>query len=218
MKDERTALRDAISPAAARRFYDRLGARYDWFAFYEGRAKQSAFNWLELKPGMWLLNVGVGTGREHQLMQAALRPGLACGIDLSGRMVHLASRRTHAPLCQADARHLPFAAGSFDRLCATYVLDLMPTWELLPLLYGFRRVLRSNGWLVLVSLTEGTGKVSRALMNLWKQVYRLNPEACGGCRPLRLGEWVQEADFQVVRQQVVTQWAIPSEVVLAMPA
>ena len=40
-----------LSTTAVQNFYDRIGRRYDWFEFYEGRAKQQAFKALELGPG-----------------------------------------------------------------------------------------------------------------------------------------------------------------------
>jgi len=35
----------------------------------------------------------------------------------------------------------------------------------------------------------------------------------GGCRPLRLGSWLERAGFEVKMDDVVVQLAVPSEVV-----
>jgi len=198
------------------RFYDRLGRRYDWFSFYEGRAKELARTWLTLRPGLRLLNVGVGTGKEHAQLQEALAPiGFIMGVDLSSVMVSLAKERSQGPHLQADARALPIAAECFDRIYCAYVLDLLPTASLLNVLAGFRRVLKRGGQAVILSLTEGIDLPSRTLVAAWKKIYALNPLACGGCRPLQLVELAEAAGFTILKRQVVVQLAVPSELILA---
>lgn len=205
-----------ISSEAAQRFYDRLGQRIDWSERYEGRAKARALNRLAVSPGQRVLNIGVGTGKEHARLQAAVAPGgVVVGLDLSSVMLRLTRARTGAPLCRADARYLPFANASFDRLCSTYVLDLIPYADLPGLLAEFRRVLKPNGRLALVSLTEGIDLPSQTLIGLWKLVYRVRPVACGGCRPLQVAALVHQAGFHQVQREVVVQLGIPSEIVAA---
>lgn len=217
-------IQDTISAAAARRYYDRLGARYDWFGIFEARAKTRAIRQLDLAPGQRVLNVGTGTGREQARLEAAVSPGgLVAGLDLSPGMLAVARRRTTGLLCRADARHLPLAPGSFDRVLATYILDLIPADHLPGILAGLRRLLKPaeparglpGGRLVLASLTEGITPASRALVAVWKRFYALNPAAWGGCRPLQLLPLVEQAGFRHVEREVVVQWALPSEVLAA---
>lgn len=198
------------------RFYDRLGERYDWFSFYESKAKRRALQFLELAPGQWVLNVGLGTGKEHLALQAGVVPGgLAFGLDLSPRMLEVAYRRTGAPLCRADGGSLPFAPSSFDRLFCAYVLDLVPTPMIHLWLEGFWRVLKPGGRIVLLSLTEGVSPLSRTFVRLWKLAYALNPVACGGCRPLLLEASLRRARFVQLQRAVVVQFGVPSEVLVA---
>lgn len=205
-----------ISTEAARRFYDWLGRGHDWAEFYESRAKNTALARLELAPGQQVLNLGAGTGMEHQKLVDALQPGGdAFGLDLSPVMLRLAYQRTSAPLCRADVRRLPFAPASFDRLYSAYVLDLIPLADLPGLLAGCRRVLKPGGRLVLVSLTEGVDPPSRLLVGLWKLIYKASPIACGGCRPVQLAGLVQQAGFSKVEREVVVQLGVPSEVIVA---
>jgi ubiquinone/menaquinone biosynthesis C-methylase UbiE len=198
------------------RYYDQMGARYDWFEMYEGRAKARALTVLELTSGQVVLNVGVGTGKEHAHIHTDIQPGgLAIGLDVSEVMVSLAQGRSQAAMCQADARNLPFVDQRFDRLYAAYVLDLLPLADLPALLAGFHRVIKPGGLMVVLALTEGVNVPSRALVAVWKAAYAVSPVACGGCRPLQLSNLVQAAGFEQVRREVVVQMAVPSEIIVA---
>ena len=207
---------DTISTEAARRLYDRLGARYDWAERFEGRAKVRALDLLDLSGGQRVLDVGVGTGKEHARLVAAVgADGRAVGVDISFTMLDIARTRTGAPVCQADARHLPFVSASFDRLFCSYVLDLIPAGDLPDVLAEFRRVLKPEGRMALVSLTEGVTLPSRLFVAVWKLAYVVSPIACGGCRPLRLSPLVRGAGFTILSREIVVQLGVPSEVVVA---
>ena len=209
-------IQDTISREAARRYYDRLGAYQDWAGRFEGHAKTRALDLLAPTPGCRVLNVGVGTGKEHAHIAAAVVPdGVAVGLDVSPVMLRLTRTRTGSPVCLGDARRLPYASGSLDCLFAAYVLDLLPAPDLPDLLHDFRRVLVPGGRLVLTTLTEGVTRPSRALIALWKLIYAISPEGCGGCRPLQLTGLVQEAGFRLARREVVVQWGVPSEIIVA---
>lgn len=206
---------ETVSRSSARHFYNLWGQHYDWFSFYEARAKECALEMLGLQPGQRVLNVGLGTGKEHLQLQAAIAPGgLAFGVDLSRRMLFAARERTGAPLCEADGLFLPYGDRSFERLLCAYVLDLIPAGEILNWLEGFRRVLAPGGMAVLLSLTEGVDPTSRAFVGLWKAAYTISPISCGGCRPLQLSERVLDAGFASVERKIVVQFGVPSEIVL----
>lgn len=205
-----------LSTSAAQRFYDRIGSRYDWFEFYEGRAKERAYQALNLGPGQRLLVVGVGTGKELVQMMRAITPGgSAYGLDISTVMLNLTRQRGPVPVTQGDARLLPFASRSFDRLYAAYVLDLLPYPDLIRTISGFRRVLKKSGLLVLLTLTEGVDLASRALVSAWKGLFSLSPSACGGCRPLQLHDLTRQAGFNQVERDVIVQVGVPSELIIA---
>jgi ubiquinone/menaquinone biosynthesis C-methylase UbiE len=199
-----------------RRLYDLMGASYDWFSFYEARAKRRALQLFAPAPGQQLLNVGCGTGKEHRALMRGVNPGgQAYGLEASRNMAALAHRRTETPLLQGDAAWLPYAAECFDGVFCTYVLDLLPAEDLPVTVQGFRRVLKPGGRLALLSLTEGCNISSRAFVGLWKLAYRLSPLACGGCRPLQLADLVMASGFQIIERQVIVQLGVPSELILA---
>lgn len=208
-------IEETIAPRQAQRFYDRLGARYDWTAFYEAEAKRRGLEELYLEAGQKLLNVGCGTGKTHQILQETVAPAVAIGLDLSSVMASLTFQRTGSPVCQATAWQLPLAEDSFDRLFCSYVLDLIPLQYLPEVLSEFHRVLTPGGRMVIIALTEGTTTTSRALVAAWKAVYALAPVACGGCRPLQLTDLVEAAGFTNISRQVVLQLAVPSEIISA---
>lgn len=206
---------NTISIEQARRFYDRLGAGHDRADWYEAAAKLRGLELLDMERGQRVLNVGVGTGKEHILISETVGPrGLAVGVDLSPVMAGLARARSRAPIARADARSLPFADASFDRVYSTYMLDLIGLGDL-PLILGeLRRVLRPAGRAVLVSLTEGVSPLSRALIGTWKLAYRVNPLLCGGCRPLQLAGLAADAGLPLIASEVIEQAGIPSEVLV----
>jgi ubiquinone/menaquinone biosynthesis C-methylase UbiE len=102
---------DTLSSDSAKRIYNLLGPFYEWFEFYEGRAKSRALELLRLAPGQCVLNAGMGTGKQHLEIQTRIGPnGVAHGFDLSPRMAHIAHARAGSPVCEADVHHLPYAS------------------------------------------------------------------------------------------------------------
>jgi len=210
-------IQNTLSRDSARRFYDFWGSRYDMFSFYEARAKGLAIELLDLAPGQQVLNVGLGTGKEHCLIQEVISTkGNAFGIDISPRMLSTAYERTKAPLCYADGGSLPFCQASFDRLMCSYVLDLIPYADIPTWISEFRKVLKPGGRMVISSLTEGVDTLSRSFVYLWKFVYRISPIACGGCRPLQLRKLINQSGFQILDRKVIVQLGVPSEVIVAV--
>jgi demethylmenaquinone methyltransferase/2-methoxy-6-polyprenyl-1,4-benzoquinol methylase len=204
---------NTISAEQARAFYDRLGAGHDRGEWYEGRAKLRGLELLDLERGQRVLNLGVGTGKEHILIQETVGPrGLAVGVDLSPVMLALARERARAPVARADVRRLPFPDGCFDRVYCSYLLDLIGADDLPAVLGELRRVLRPGGRAALVSLTEGVGPLSRAVIGAWKLAYAVDPMLCGGCRPLQLAGLAADAGLPLIEGEVVVQSGMPSEV------
>lgn len=73
-----------------------------------------------------LLDVGTGPGYLLQLLSRK-RPDLHLfGLDLDDKMIRWARRRTGLTWMVADVRSLPFSAGIFDQIIATFSLH---TWR-----------------------------------------------------------------------------------------
>jgi ubiquinone/menaquinone biosynthesis C-methylase UbiE len=215
MKEKK--LDKAISATSAQRIYDLIGKRYDWFGGYDAKAKSRAFDLLDVAPGQSLLEVGVGTGKEHARIHSAILPGgISFGIDISMVMLSLTHQKNITPLCQADARNIPFVTNCFDRVYISYVLDLVPFADIPGILAEVQRVLKPGGRIVIVALTEGITPSSRALVAAWKALYSVSPITCAGCRPLQLSSLVEKAGFSHVSREVIVQMAVPSEIVVAI--
>lgn len=217
--------RRTLSRAAARQFYDRIGAKQDTQTFYEQPALDDLIAPARFGEAQCVFEVGCGTGRFAEELLATHLPDEAryCGIDLSATMVELTRRRLarfgkRAHVEQTDGR-LSFdcADKSVDRLVATYVLDLFSPQDIRAFLQEAHRVLAADGRLCLVSLTWGQTPISRLVTALWDRVHRFRPYWVGGCRPIELRDFLSDGRWQVDDVHVVTAWGVPSEIVVACP-
>ncbi len=207
----------ALTGEQARRIYDRLGRLYDLATYFEGGAKRLARRRLELRPGHLVLNAGAGSGRDHRSLREAVTPGgEAYALDLSGVMARLTHQRTGAPSVQANLLYPPFADNTFDRAFIAYVLDLIPAPQHAPILRRVGRLLRPEGRLAVLALTEGVDPLSRLVVGLWKGLYAVSPTLCAGCRPLELQSTFEACGFQQIRREVVVDFGVPSEIVTAL--
>jgi len=170
-----------------------------------------------------VLEFGCGTGRfATRLLETKLPAGAAyLGLDVSPTMVRLAREalapwRGRARVELSDgSTTLPVADGEYDRFLSTYVLDLLSPSDSARLLDEAYRALRPGGLLALASLTPGSTPPSRALAGLWKGLWRIDPRAVGGCRPVELAALVAPERWRVRDQLTVTKWALSSEVLVA---
>jgi SAM-dependent methyltransferase len=170
-----------------------------------------------------LLEFGCGTGRfAARLLETKLPAGaIYLGLDVSPTMVELA-REALAPwggrVCveQSDgSTHLPVGDGEYDRFVSTYVIDLLSPADAAGLLHEAHRALRPGGLLALASLTPGPTPPARVLTGLWRGLWRIDPRAVGGCRPVELAALLAPERWRTRDRLVVTKWALSSEVLVA---
>ncbi len=208
---------------AIRRYYDRIGRGQVTQAFYEDPATERLLQHGDWERADAVIELGCGTGRfAEKLLRGRLPPAASYrGFDLSGRMIDLATARLrawadHASAQQTDGEPpLPVGDGAADRFVATYVLDLMSRDEAQHWLAEAQRVLAPGGLLCLVCITQGTGRISRFVSDTWTSIWRRRPTLVGGCRPIELLDLLPGKDWAVAQREVVTAWAVASEVVLA---
>lgn len=129
------------------RFYDFIFGPF----FHSGR--EMAPYLLDLRPGMNLLEVGVGTGLSLPVMPRNIS---ITGIDLSEKMLEQAAKRLakerlegHVELIKMDATHLQFADHSFDRVLAAYFISTVP--DPVAVVHEMKRVCKPGGYLVFLN-------------------------------------------------------------------
>lgn len=212
---------NTLNRTTTRTVYNRLGVRLDRAARYEAHAKAAALSLLNARPGEKVLHAGIGTGNEQAQLAREVTPGgVVIGVELAREMITITRAKLlpAAPsfLLEGDATLLPFTPATFDCLFSAYLLDLLPTADLVPTLREWRRVLRPGGRMVIVTMTEGIDAASRLFVAWWKVRFRIAPAAFGGCRPLQLTRLVAEAGFRNLQQTVVVQQGFPSEIIEAI--
>lgn len=207
----------------AARFYNWLGADQDTQAFYDSAALHDLVAHLDLAKCRSVIEFGAGTGRLAAELLSAHLPSDATYVcyDASTTMVRLAKNRLRpfgerARVVQTDGTlRIDAAGGPFDRFISTYVLDLLSEDDVGAVLAEARRVLRPDGLLGLVSLTDGPSGLSRLVSTTWGGLHRLSPWLVGGCRPIALRTLLRNAHWRIEYANVIVAYGVPSEVAVA---
>jgi ubiquinone/menaquinone biosynthesis C-methylase UbiE len=159
LEDEKT--RPSLSPDLYTEEYFLTACEgYEEWLASEGehlsRRLAAAFQVTEIEPGMMALDVGCGRG---EIVQHCARLGAhAFGIDyapVAARMTRdlIGDEARSSPpgkmgVCRADAKYLPFADQTFDRVLMFDIVEHLYPWELHQALLEVRRVLKPDGRLI----------------------------------------------------------------------
>ena len=212
-----------LDAQAVRRFYDRFGSRQDRQSFYEDPGLDVLVREEDFGHARHVFEFGSGTGRfADRLLSRELPPDARYeGVDLSSTMVDLATQRLgrfpdRAKVTRSEGGvRLPFDDASFDRVVATYVLDILAAEEIGRFLAEARRLLLRGGLLCTVALAAGCSLPSRLLSRAWSRVHSLRPTLVGGCRPIEVADFLDTSLWSRRHRSVVVAWAVPSEVLVA---
>lgn len=210
-----------LSHEETRAFYDRFGTKQDRQRNHEDRAVTDLVEHLDLGSAHSFFEFGCGTGRlAEQLLQTHLTSGATyLRVDANSTMVGLARKRLLRFRTRVEIRltsseiSIDAPSGSFDRFLSTYVLDLLTKEDIQLLLGQAHRVLFQSGLLGLVCLTYGFTLLSTIVERLWSATYRTSPSLLGGCRPLRLREFVKDG-WQILYLRKIARFGVPSEVLV----
>jgi len=215
---EKEKLDARISQSNIGSVYDKIAPIYDiWGKLTESRARNRAIELAKIKDGSHVLEVAVGTGLAFYEIVKRNPSGTNTGIDLSQGMLEKAKKRlkkisfTNYSLNFGTAFQLEMADESIDVLVNNYMFDLIPFEDMDKILTEFKRVLKKEGRLVLVNMTEGERFGSR----LYDLIYNLSPKTMGGCRGVKLSGKLKEHGFRVETREYYQQMLFPSEVILA---
>jgi ubiquinone/menaquinone biosynthesis C-methylase UbiE len=212
-----------LSRSEVRSFYDRFGEKQDTQSFYENPALDDLIGHAAFPEAEKVFEFGCGTGRFAARLLSEHLPVSATylGCDLSPTMVRLTKNRLaihegRGRVLQSDGTmHFPIADSSVDRVVSTYVLDLLSESDIREFLHESSRVMKVGGKLCLVSLTKGTTFLSMLVSGIWAAIFRWRPVLVGGCRPIRLEEYIDSGSWEMEYRQVVIAFGVPSEVLIA---
>lgn len=140
---KRSPAEDSAFRAFERTRHDQVAETYrEFFAPVTALAIEPLFSAAELVRGCRLLDVACGPGVVTG--QAAQRGALACGVDLSPRMIALAkSLHPAIDFREADVEALPFEDGSFDAIVCNFGIGHFPSAE--RAMVECARLLRAGG-------------------------------------------------------------------------
>lgn len=196
--------------------YTLIAPTHDWLAvIVEAEARQKGLAWAGVQDGETVLEVAVGTGLSFKHILAKNPSGHNYGVDLTPAMLKKAQKRakrsgqSNYTLSLGDAYALNFPDNKFDLVLNSYMFDLLPKADFVPVLQEFKRVLKPGGRLVQINMTPGKAWYN----HLWEGLYRLHPVLLGGCRGVEMEIPFQQAGFRQVKREYISQRTFPSEVV-----
>ena len=212
-----------LSPAAARRVYDRIGRLQDSQAFYEDKAIDEIVAHADLNLAHSVFEFGCGTGRfGERLLSRHLPPDATyCATDVSPVMVGLARRRL-VPFGERATVRLTTGAppadeppAAHDRFFAHFVLDLLSDEQIRAVIAAAHRLLRPDGLLGLSSLAPGFTPASRLFIRVWTRIHSFRPAWVGGCRPLDLASQLPATHWRIRHHARMMSWGVPLAAIVA---
>jgi len=158
------------------RAYRAFAPAYDaFFGAVLEPGRRAAIQGMDLRPGVRVLEVGVGTGLS---LAAYPRDVQVFGVDLSPEMLDRARRRVARKglsqileLKVMDARALDYPDAHFDVVVAMYVVSVTPDPE--RMVSEMLRVCRPGGQLVIVNHFRTESSLVRGIERLLRPLHRL---------------------------------------------
>lgn len=184
-----------------RTFYDRISGAYDLIAdASEGACRAQGLQALGMVAGEHALELGFGTGHGLVSLAVSVGPtGMVCGVDISEGMLGIARRRVlsaglrNVALTIGDARALSFRDASFDAAFMSFTLELFDSTAIPVVLAEVRRVLRPNGRVGVVAMTESADQ--NVMTDIYTWLHRHFPHFVD-CRPIDVAGLLRRPGFR----------------------
>ncbi len=148
--------------------FDKTASDYDRIEKILGLGTGSSYRhkilgFAGLKPGMRVLDVGMGTGLVAK--QAALLvgdPGLITGVDPSPGMIRSAKLPDGVNVVEGRAERIPLPDGGYDFLSMGYALRHVSDMSVA--FAEFRRMLNPGGKVCILEITPPKGRIATAIL------------------------------------------------------
>lgn len=199
--------------------YDKMSKFYDTFAKPEKKYIYQCIDMLQVEKGSKVLEIGFGTGDAIlKLVNSVGVPGNVYGIDISNGMLEVTQSKLKdsgiegVKLSLGDARNLPFEDGSFDYVFMSFTLELFKNSEIQDVLRESYRVLKEDGKIGIVALSE------RGSDNLMTRIYKwahMKFPSYVDCRPIPLQDELIKAGFKIETAEEEEMWDLPLDIVVS---
>lgn len=208
------------SRARLRSLYSALAPLYDTLVpVVSSTSRAVGLRWLNVSDGERVLDVGTGTGLALPPLCRANASGWTHGVDITPAMIARARQRlSDIPpdryrLQIGTATSLPYPDNTFNAVYSSYLVDILPEPIRTAALDEMHRVLRPDGRLVLVYLTQPQTMCHR----IWTSIARIVPVVLGDARPIDARPTLSRSNFEVREMTTRTQAALASAIVYSTP-
>ncbi|MBM3702494.1 MAG: methyltransferase domain-containing protein [Actinobacteria bacterium] len=189
---------------------------------FEKRLRERGVEYLDIQKGETVLEIGFGTGITLvEIAKSVGETGKAYGIDVTPEMVELARRRLEmeglgrrVELSEGDARNMPYEDNMFNAVYMAAVLELFDTPDIPKVLKEIKRVLKSDGRLVVVSIPKEDHENS-IVLRLYEWAHRKFPKYAS-CRPIYVEDSLRDAGYNLIRtDEMLMAKLFPMKIVVA---
>ena len=195
--------------------FSKVAGFYDsWGKLMESRAINKAVSIAGIGDNINVLDVGVGTGQLFKRILSENKHGLSFGIDLSPGMLAKAKNKFNSMepnylLSFGNAFNLPFKNETMDFILSSYVFDLLPVENFSIALTEFKRVLKTNGTGLVITMSMGNEWYNK----IWYLTAKYFPSLLTNCRPIEISDYLVSAGFDIIEKINVSQNTFPSEII-----
>lgn len=198
--------------------YKRIAPFYDtWSKLTERKALRLALDLAKIKDGENVIEIACGTGWLFREIIKENPRGTNIGFDISPEMLESARKKLLADkvknyaLHQGDIFALNFDNERFDLVINNFMVDLLPQDKFPQVATLFFTLLKPGGRLVVSTFSFGNKPYHR----FWSWLAKYLPKLLTGCRPIDFKPFLNDAGFEIISHNYISQNTFPSEVILA---